>query len=529
MQPFPTAFWKKGEASVTPEPEVSCIDIVNSTETEEGSNEFYLNDLYEATDGIGLYVDWTYSGSDNSSANLRTQNRFVGFLGDGTIDDVEVEDFMAYLSLWPIFQASRHQGYDLDKLETVKSFLRARDIEDVITPLEQANVEYDYHFAVMEKHFSYVWMKHFDFSDNFPIHKTHPVTITKSEDCQTATVKCYFEKDFRQKVLEIDATQKFNNSYNLGANYALIADESLKSMLENYPYIDSLYDVDVRRGIQNCGYNGYHSEFINELQYLYKQKAKVRLVVEVNETKTLSIKVKGLGTDDNGRTYSNKTIFENHISENNAYTKDRATSEAKFLSGNDVEFDEDGALVDDNHGFYYYNGDRQTCDIYLNDVPKIRASAPKLGVFSLDRRFSLPDEGYVIEGFNYAKGPVRVFEYISKDANNKWTLQGTGGDDVSTVGTRGTDYHYAHGLEYLDIQPSNRNESYGVYTPDDANFYDYQSIKSTNLDAPTYSSPYQFVKDITIEAGSHNVDIIFDSTYNENNGGAYYEIEISTS
>ena len=95
MQPFPTAFWKKGEASVTPEPEVSCIDIVNSTETEEGSNEFYLNDLYEATDGIGLYVDWTYSGSDNSSANLRTQNRFVGLLGDGTIDDVEVEDFMA--------------------------------------------------------------------------------------------------------------------------------------------------------------------------------------------------------------------------------------------------------------------------------------------------------------------------------------------------------------------------------------------------------------------------------------------------
>lgn len=141
MQPFPTAFWKKGEASVTPEPEVSCIDIVNSTETEEGSNEFYLNDLYEATDGIGLYVDWTYSGSDNSSVNLRTENRFLGFLGDGTIDGVEVEDFMAYSSLWPIFQASRHQGYDLDKLETVKSFLRARDIEDVITPLEQANVE----------------------------------------------------------------------------------------------------------------------------------------------------------------------------------------------------------------------------------------------------------------------------------------------------------------------------------------------------------------------------------------------------
>ena len=58
-------------------------------------------------------------------------NRFLGFLGDGTIDDVEVEDFMAYSSLWPIFQASRHQGYDLDKLETVKSFLRARDIENV--------------------------------------------------------------------------------------------------------------------------------------------------------------------------------------------------------------------------------------------------------------------------------------------------------------------------------------------------------------------------------------------------------------
>ena len=431
----------------------------------------------------------------------------------------------------------------------------------------------------MQKHFSYVWMK------KSGLHKTHPVTVTLSEDCKTVRTKCYFEKDVLQKLSEI-SIKKDQTSLSLLSSKAK---EYIEETLTLDPY--GTFDNEIVRELIEYGYNGnYWGEddpgssndasiySSAQLNYLYRQSAKVDIGINFSEAKNIVVKVRGLGSDDHGSLYEGE-LAKNDEKNLQKFQKKFVIDEINALSNiiNDMPDEIMGKFDPENRSTYSY-GDRQTCMIVINSEPEIFATAPNAGVYQRDSNYTFDG----IEFSNFAKGPVRVFQKIanftagqrrahSKSSNEieagsdllGYSFTGGGGDldlpgisrvgggtndrrniiDTSDNGTyqfrkrdSGT-FHPGYGLEYLTDDgtptgtpyvPDSFANYYGtLYKPNQAYFYDYDSITSSNLDSPTYYSPYTYQQTFELPAGESKIEIIFDSVFNFLNGGAYYDIEVS--
>ena len=424
----------------------------------------------------------------------------------------------------------------------------------------------------MQKHFSYVWMK------KSGLHKTHPVTVTLSEDCKTVRTKCYFEKDVLQKLSEI-SIKKDQTSLSLLSNKAK---EYIEESLTLDPY--ATLDNEIARELIEYGYNGnYWGEdsldlggvFASaELNYLYRQSAKVDIGINFSEAKNIVVKVRGLGSDDHGALYDQD---EKNLQK---FQRKFVIDEIDALSNiiDDMPDDIMGKLHPESHSTYSY-GDRQTCMIVINSEPEIFATSPNAGVYQRDSNYTFDG----IEFSNFAKGPVRVFQKIANftAAQRKqhsqlihhqieagsdllgYSFTGGGGDldlpGISRVGggtndrrniidtassgsyqsgKRGSgNFHPGYGLEYLTDDgtptgtpyvPDSFANYYGtLYKPSHAYFYDYDSINSGNLNTPPYYSPYTYQQTFELPAGESKIEIIFDSVFNFLNGGAYYDIEVS--
>ena len=418
----------------------------------------------------------------------------------------------------------------------------------------------------MQKHFSYVWMK------KSGLHKTHPVTVTLSEDCKTVRTKCYFEKDVLQKLSEI-SIKKDQTSLSL---LSPKAKEYIEESLTLDPY--GSFDNQIVRELIEYGYNGnYWGEdsldlggvFASaELNYLYRQSAKVDIGINFSEAKNIVVKVRGLGSDDHGALYNQD---EKNLQK---FQRKFAIDEIDALSNiiDDMPDDIMGRVGD----LYHAYGDRQTCMIVINSEPEIFATAPNAGVYQRDSNYTFDGT----EFSNFAKGPVRVFQKIANfnAAQRKqhsqfihhqieagsdllgYSFTGGGGDldlpGISRVGggtndrrniidtassgsyqsgKRGSgNFHPGYGLEYIHkldgtpYVPDSFANYYGtLYKPSHAYFYDYDSINSGNLNTPPYYSPYTYQQTFELPAGESKIEIIFDSVFNFLNGGAYYDIEVS--
>ena len=77
--------------------------------------------------------------------------------------------------------------------------------------------------SMMQRHFAYVWMNGGETKST--VHKTHPITMSLSNGGKTAGVKCYFEKDIFQKLVEMENASNISN-FNFGAGYSLLSEES---------------------------------------------------------------------------------------------------------------------------------------------------------------------------------------------------------------------------------------------------------------------------------------------------------------
>ena len=497
MQPFPTSFWKGPAYSeeVLPEESFQFINVEEDDSTSSTVDNYYLANSPD-TSSPGLYMDYNY----DSLSELRIQD-YPAFIanrnelgGPLNLNDVTLVKFG-----------------DLMKDETSEEGPLQHNVKEGPYLTKQGYIDT---MSMMQRHFTYVWMNGGETKST--VHKTHPITMSLSNGGKTAGVKCYFEKDIFQKLVEIENASNISN-FNLGAGYSLLSEES-QSVLEDDKY-DAVYsaeDLGTIRNLAKQGYNGYFTADLDTAgftgQLLWRQKAKVRIKFVLNATKNLQIKIKGLGSDENtgvgaglgGGSFQHDFLQKYFEYPEVAFGQDKYDEETEYASDN---------LNADTTPAY---GDRQSCKIILNGEEKIKAIAPNMGIYQ--------DNSYITYADNYARGPVRIFEKI----NDKY--HGTGGDlGFGTSSTRGVDYHFAHGLEYLNFAPSNYFGSYGSYNPTASSFYDYESITTTTIsnDTPTYSSPYQYTKTISLEAGDHEIDIEFDSVFMVNNGGSYYELEFN--
>lgn len=517
-------------------------------------------------------------------------------------------DIQAILSDWPIFMLNRFKIqapsiFQVRKLNSrtkiltvgewkASSILPTKPISDTsdcsicepvlaLTDLSASKVgccgkegNFKHGHRAMQKHFSYVWMK------KSGLHKTHPVTVTLSEDCKTVRTKCYFEKDLLQKFSEI-SIKKDQTSLSLLSSKAK---EYIEEVLTLDPY--GTFDNEIVRELIQHGYNGNYwgedapgssndaSSYASaQLNYLYRQSAKVDIGINFSEAKNIVVKVRGLGSDDHGSLYEDDFgIGEKNLQKfQRKFAIDEIDALSSIIGDANVPDDIMGR-VDDS---YYAYGDRQTCMIVINSQPEIFATAPNAGVYQRDSNYTLNE----IEFSNFAKGPVRVFQRIanftaaqrrahSKSSNEieagsdllGYRFTGGGGDldlpGISRVGGGTNDrrniidtsdngtyqfrkrdsgnFHPGYGLEYIHkldgtpYVPDSFANYYGtLYKPSHAYFYDYDSINSGNLNTPPYYSPYTYQQTFELPAGESKIEIIFDSVFNFLNGGAYYDIEVS--
>ena len=494
MQPFPTSFWKgptESSQEVLPE---EGFQFINAEE-DDGPNEYYLGNSPDAS-SPGLYMDYNY----DSLSELRIQD-------------------------YPAFIANRNElggPLNLDDVTLIKfgDLMKGENGEE--GPLQYNVKEGPYltpqgyvdTMSMMQRHFTYVWMNGGETKST--VHKTHPITMSLSNGGKTAGVKCYFEKDIFQKLVEMENASNISN-FNFGAGYSLLSEES-QSILEDdiYDAVYSAEDLGTVRNLAKQGYNGYFTADLDTAgftgQLLWRQKAKVRIKFVLNATKNLQIKIKGLGSDENtgvgaglgGGSFQHDFLQKYFEYPEVAFSQDKYDEETEYASDK---------LDADTTPAY---GDRQSCKIILNGEEKIKAIAPNMGIYQ--------NNSFITYADNYARGPVRIFDKI----NDKY--HGKGGDLSFGAGqSRGEDYHFAHGLEYLNFAPSNYFGSYGSYNPTASSFYDYEDITTTTISngTPTYSSPYQYTKTISFAAGDHEIDIEFDSVFMVNNGGSYYELEFN--
>jgi len=381
-----------------------------------------------------------------------------------------------------------------------------------------------------------------------------PVTYSSSEDCKTITVKCYFEKDAFQAISE--------HLQNSGHNpNGFIGDWS--------DFGGDFISYDVLKAIR-MGYNGY-TDTSTLQQFFYRQRAKARFSFALGSKKYIRITIKGLGTDTFGGGVGSSGLNLNIGQDAALKGGTKQDEEWKGTYPESFVNKESAGLIMNNDGSFSGTpylcapGDSQTCKIFIDNTEKIKCVAPQIGYFEFEDA-SYPSIGPAEPNpiynetwkGNYLKGPVRIFELASSTINDEGetvnNYKGTGGNkftldsnlDIEN-GTRGGpyagDYHYFHGLEYIDRSNFDNGKFYSTNNEIDAgnttvnpygnswknrdstNFYDYDSIMVT----PTYESPYSFIKSYELEKGDHTVDLLFDSVRCSMNGGAYYEIQIEIS
>ena len=501
MQPFPTSFWKGPAYSEEVLPE-EVFEFVNAEEVAQTSDDVdnYCLKNSPDTSSPGLYIDYDYD----------------------SLSELSIQDY-------PAFIANRNElegPLNLDDVTLVKFIDLMKDEYGEEGPLQYeikggpyiTDQGYPDTMSMMERHFTYVWMNGCSVETKSTVHKTHPITMSLSNEGKTAGVKCYFEKDIYQKLVEMENASNISN-FDFEAGYSLLSEES-QSILEDdiWDAVYSAEDLGTVRNLAKQGYNGYFTGDLETAgftaQLLWRQKAKVRIKLKLNATKNLQIKIKGLGSDENkgvgggggGSVFQHDFLQRYFENQEVAFDQDKYDEEVKYAKD----------YLDAGPSQTPAYGDRQSCKIILNGEEKIKAVAPNMGIYQ--------DNSSITSNDNHAKGPVRIFEKI----NDKY--YGTGGDlGFGTGSTRGVDYHFAHGLEYLNFAPPTYLRSYGNYLPGAVNFYDHESITTTTIsnNTPSYSSPYQYIETISLQAGDHEIDIEFDSVFMFNNGGSYYELEFN--
>ena len=464
MQPFPTAFWKKTAEPVIEE--VSCFTPVNAIDS-NGDGVYALQAAAtpdaEGNDGVGIYRDFNE------------------------------ESLAALTEGFPVLHASRADGFDLNDVSFSKNW------ENLVIDLGLGTGETNegqLTFFVLDN-WVYIWREG-------GVHKSNPITITNDEDCKKSTIKCYFSKDATQRLLELEEHIAYDGNY-MGASQQYIIDT-----------------------VEGDGFNGFFSYLedgataLNNEEhphYFYRQKAKVRIKFNTGG-QNLTVKIKGLGTDDNTR-YS----IMHGLPKYDLVNGPNDQSDLAFFNQATSEYS--------NSRFNTGVGDLQSCEIFLNGSKQIKCIAPMLGYFTEYPGGEIGNANYFHstqdsfedftspfgDNFNIYKGPVRIFEQsggVYVGAGSGHPINGLGYIDSSKFSAGYPD------SEYVVKNP------YGSdYLPNDSIFYDAFS----NITTPDYASPYQYTKEFTTSNGLGNgeqtIDIVFDSVTEAFLGGAYYEIELS--
>ena len=509
MQPFPTAFWKKDNAVNL---EDSCIQFENTEDDlAAGTSEQILAHTLPSTPAkseteegaIGLYKD-TFKIKSNVALTFRYSNIDHPVFGYHIFPSEATEDAFyewSSASVGGNFRQSHfHMPYAITKKHENDSGISFRSTDDFIAGSDSVvdaefgqSILYDDdndYANVMSKHWLDVWMG----SAN-GTHKTNPITMFSDCEDNKATIKCYFEKD---------AAQRFS--------------EMLDNNLTDDDFPDSGgHQSDILRAVRKRGFNGHYSGINVDPHFFYRQRGKVRAKFSLGSEKTVRIKIKGLGMDDN---------LGFNLSVNPLSQALRNPSNDNITDTGEL----DGELVFLEPAVHSFSGgsggcDLQTCKIFIDGEEKIKCTAPQIGYYNYTELSS---------DLNYYKAPVRIFELISETTNSEnEAVLNYGRTGLS--GTRGVNYHQIQGLEYIpvgkfsggkfvatedDDEPVN---PYGTdWTSNQSYFYD----ASSDMVDPDYSSPYEFSKDYTLSAGEHKIDMLFDTVANYFNGGAYYEINI---
>ncbi len=550
MQPFPTAFWKKDNATNL---EDSCIQFEGRKEDADGNaiieevtEEEIARDITPSTPSVakgsagalGLYKDkvgitndgvrevkMDYAGLNGSfltqdNSFLGTKHAFINWENSAPESSSDyVDDFHKDKYHFPYIATNKDTHHEGEKFHLTNSpvynekpgWIDKTNDTYGLTQVVFHHDENNPYDNVMSKHWLDTWMG----SAN-GLHKTNPVTMKSDCDDKKATVKCYFEKDIWQVFSEIEVNEYGSPPATqltrfLGLTYDLYEVENiLRSILK--------------------GYNGFYSNTWWDPHFFFRQRAKVRAKFTLGSEKTVRIKIKGLGADDN-------LGWNLDINPFTSILKNPASNygEAEYdENGNEKTLDDlpdHVGLAPASHSFSAFSpgggGDLQTCTIFIDNEEKIKCTAPQIGYFV--------DAFNIDASANYYKAPVRILELKEKGKNkNNETFHTYGRTGLS--GTRGTDYHQFAGLEYIPktkftdgkfVRSNDDDPEVCPYGTDwdsksDTDWYDYNS----NMVTPDYASPYEFSKDYTLSAGEHNIDMLFDSVANYMNGGAYYEINI---
>ena len=479
MQPFPTAFWKKTAESTLEETE--CFSAVNS----------------EAA-GIDPSGDALYILQDSLVNSNNTQNAIsLGDLAVGLHKDFKESELLTSDG-FPMVHAKRDEGFKAANLNYRGNF---NDDIDNFTGwsnfVEEAGLGAG---SGSEKELAnFVLRNYLNIWRSNSAHKTNPVTTAISEDCKTATVKCYFQKDASQKLIE------------LGDDLHLLspADQALAQEVDWW----SAFSPEIKDFVENRGFNGFNGGADGQdepdlIHYFYRQRAKVSIRFKADN---LTIKIKGLGTDHQRFGRDQNGNYPDGVNDNGPNMADLAFKAFQAKK----EFNR--TVLDSGIG------DLQSCEIFLNQDKQIKCIAPMLGYW----RDGL-DSPY-LDYNNIFKGPVRIFDYVDGAYSDQGSNKPVYDDDGSYLSG-----NPIHGFGYIssDKYSAGYPDGESVYSPygDDyiksyAGFYN-RGLDMT-LDSPDYNSPYQYTKTFSGLSGNQTVDIMFDSVTELFNGGAYYEIELS--
>ena len=476
MQPFPTAFWKKTAEPVIEE--VSCFTPVNS----------------EDINGDGVYIL-----QDSPIISDNTRNAILlGDLAVGLHKDFKESDLGIGSEGFPIAHANRDGGFKTTNVNYRGNF--NNDIGNFIgwnDLVQEAGLGSG--SGSEEELVNFVLRNYLNIWRSNSAHKTNPITTTISEDCKTATVKCYFQKDASQKLAE------------LGGDLHLLspADRELAEQVDWW----NAESLEIKDFIENRGFNGFNGgvDRQNEpdlIHYFNRQRAKVSIKFKANN---LTVKIKGLGTDHQRFGRDQRGNYPDGVNDNGPNMADLGFKD--FQARRELN----------RTGLDSGVGDVQSCEIFLNQDKQIKCIAPMLGYWR--DGVDSPYDGYI----NIFKGPVRIFDYVDGAYSDQGSNKPVYDDDGSYLSG-----NPIHGFGYIssDKYSAGYPDGESVYSPygDDyiksyAGFYNRNS--DTTSDSPDYNSPYQYTKTFSGLSGNQTVDIMFDSVTELFNGGAYYEIELS--
>ncbi len=480
MQPFPTAFWKNTAESTLEE--TACFSPVNSTDS-NGDGVYILQDSlvnsFNTQNAIALGDLAVGLHKDFPESNLPTSNGFA-FVHAGRDRTFNAGDLA--------FRGAYTRNIDGTGEDNFRGWFNF--VEEAGLGSGSGNEEELVNFVL--RNYLNIWRSN-------SAHKTNPITTTISEDCKTATVKCYFQKDASQKLAELD-----DDVHLLSAADRKLAEE----MSWSYAYSPEIQDF-----VENRGFNGFNGgvNLQNEpdiIHYFYRQRAKVSIRFKADN---LTIKIKGLGTDHQRFGRDQRGNYPNGVNDNGPNMAD--------LAFKDFQAERENLKTGLDSGV----GDVQSCEIFLNQDKQIKCIAPMLGYWR-----DGGDSPY-LDYYNIFKGPVRIFDYV----DGAYSDQGSNKPVYDDYG----DYSSGnpiHGFGYIssDKYSAGYPDGESVYSPygdDYIKSYEgfYNRNSDTTSDSPDYNSPYQYTKTFSGLSGDQTVDIMFDSVTELFNGGAYYEIELS--